>query len=179
MSVGDAMLAKVARALHRAPPPRAAAELDAAFAAACQRPASRPELDMDSEALLPSFLRRAEANSAETLVCASAGELRARIGDMPVAEAFCAIAETGSVALSSTDAPLAESFLRDELCVRVCRADLVADFEAAWRRMRQRYRFRMPRSIVLMSGPSRTADIEQKLQIGAHGPRRLLIAVEG
>ena len=33
----------------------------------------------------------------------------------------------------------------------------------------------MPRTLNIISGPSRTADIEQTIQLGAHGPRRLHI----
>ncbi len=35
----------------------------------------------------------------------------------------------------------------------------------------------MPRTINLITGPSRTGDIEQKIQLGAHGPRRLHIVL--
>jgi L-lactate dehydrogenase complex protein LldG len=35
----------------------------------------------------------------------------------------------------------------------------------------------MPRTVNLITGPSRTADIEQKIEMGAHGPRRLHIIV--
>ena len=34
-----------------------------------------------------------------------------------------------------------------------------------------------PRSVNLVTGPSRTADIAGKLELGAHGPRRLLVLV--
>jgi L-lactate dehydrogenase complex protein LldG len=37
----------------------------------------------------------------------------------------------------------------------------------------------MPRSVNLISGPSRTADIEQTIVRGAHGPRRLLVVILG
>ena len=38
----------------------------------------------------------------------------------------------------------------------------------------------MPRTVNIISGPSRTADIEQTIQLGAHGPRRLhLLLVAG
>jgi len=32
----------------------------------------------------------------------------------------------------------------------------------------------MPRNVMLVTGPSRSADIEQTLELGAHGPRRLI-----
>ena len=33
----------------------------------------------------------------------------------------------------------------------------------------------LPRSINLVTGPSRSGDIEQTIQLGAHGPKRLLV----
>ena len=35
----------------------------------------------------------------------------------------------------------------------------------------------MPRAVNFVTGPSRTADIEQTIQLGAHGPRRLHIVL--
>jgi len=35
----------------------------------------------------------------------------------------------------------------------------------------------LPRSINLITGPSRSGDIEQTLQLGAHGPKRLLVVI--
>ena len=35
----------------------------------------------------------------------------------------------------------------------------------------------MPRTVNFITGPSRTGDIEQKIQMGAHGPRRLHIVI--
>jgi L-lactate dehydrogenase complex protein LldG len=37
----------------------------------------------------------------------------------------------------------------------------------------------MPRNVMLVTGPSRSADIEQALELGAHGPRRLHIVLVG
>ena len=38
---------------------------------------------------------------------------------------------------------------------------------------------KLPRTVNMISGPSRTADVEQTIQLGAHGPRRLHIVVVG
>ena len=35
----------------------------------------------------------------------------------------------------------------------------------------------MPRNVMLVTGPSRSADIEQTLELGAHGPRRLHVVL--
>jgi L-lactate dehydrogenase complex protein LldG len=37
----------------------------------------------------------------------------------------------------------------------------------------------MPRSLNLISGPSRTGDIGGRIVLGAHGPRRLCIVIVG
>ena len=35
----------------------------------------------------------------------------------------------------------------------------------------------MPRAVNMITGPSRTGDIEQRIELGAHGPRRLHIII--
>jgi L-lactate dehydrogenase complex protein LldG len=37
----------------------------------------------------------------------------------------------------------------------------------------------MPRAVNMITGPSRSADIEQTLILGAHGPRKLHVIVVG
>ena len=47
-----------------------------------------------------------------------------------------------------------------------------------WVRLRARYgKDRMPRTVNTITGPSRTGDIEQAMELGAHGPRRMHILV--
>ena len=51
-----------------------------------------------------------------------------------------------------------------------------ASYEDAWESVRA-MPGGVPRSVNFVTGPSRTADIAQKLELGAHGPRRLLILI--
>ena len=92
---------------------------------------------------------------------------------------FCAIAETGTLVFaSSSDTPSA-TFLLPETHVAIVRgAQIVAGMEDAFARLREE-RTEMPRAVNLVSGPSRTGDIEQTIVLGAHGPRRLHIVLAG
>ena len=58
--------------------------------------------------------------------------------------------------------------------------DIVGSYEEAWDRLRSLYGSgALPRSVNLIGGPSRTADIEQTIVRGAHGPRRLHVLILG
>ena len=90
--------------------------------------------------------------------------------------AFAAIAETGTLMLlSGPDSPTTLNFLPDSHIVVVRAADMVASYEDGWDRLRATGR--MPRCVNFITGPSRSADIEQTLQLGAHGPRWLHIVL--
>lgn len=90
-----------------------------------------------------------------------------------VLRAFAGVAETGSVCLTSAEAPLRAAFLPDTLVVVLHEEDLTGPYEELWRRARRRWGGEMPSTLVFVAGPSRTADMEQSLVLGAHGPRRL------
>ncbi len=92
---------------------------------------------------------------------------------------FCAIAETGTlVFLSGADTPTATMLLPDTH-VAVVRADrVVAGMEEAFALIRSE-RGVLPRAVNMVSGPSRTGDIEQTIVLGAHGPYRVHILLVG
>ena len=72
------------------------------------------------------------------------------------------------------------NFLPEIHMVLIRTSDIVGSYEEAWDRLRGVYGERsLPRSVNLISGPSRTADIEQTIVMGAHGPRRLLVLILG
>ena len=52
----------------------------------------------------------------------------------------------------------------------------VGAYEEAWDLLRSELGA-MPRNVMLVTGPSRSADIEQTLELGAHGPRRLHVVL--
>ena len=92
---------------------------------------------------------------------------------------FCAIAETGTlVVLAGADSPTATALLVDTH-VAVVRAErIVSGMEEAFALIR-RERGPLPRAVNFISGPSRTGDIEQTIVLGAHGPFRVHILVQG
>jgi L-lactate dehydrogenase complex protein LldG len=90
-----------------------------------------------------------------------------------VTAAFAAVAETGSLVLvSGPSSPTTLNFLPDVHIVVLRRAQIVRHIEEVWARLRAEIDV-MPRTINFITGPSRTADIEQTIQLGAHGPRSL------
>ena len=96
-----------------------------------------------------------------------------------VSHAECGISETGTLALlSGADNPTTLNFLPENHIVVVQRSDIAAHYEEIWPRLRKRFgKGKMPRTVNLITGPSRSADIEQTLLLGAHGPVRLHIIV--
>lgn len=89
-----------------------------------------------------------------------------------LSRAFCASAETGTVALlSSPENPATLNFLGETHFVILKTTEIEAGFEGLWQRLRKSGKD--PRTVNLITGPSRTADIEQSLELGAHGPLAL------
>ncbi len=91
--------------------------------------------------------------------------------------AYAAVAETGSLALlSSAETPTALNFLPDHYLCLLPANRIVAHLEDLWDLMRSESQV-MPRTVNLITGPSRTADVEQTIQMGAHGPRSVHIVL--
>lgn len=100
----------------------------------------------------------------------------ARDGDLVgITGACCALAETGTLmVVSGPGAPATVSLLL-ETHIALVRADrIVRGMEEAWQLLREELGA-LPRAVNFISGPSRTADIEQTVTLGAHGPYRVHI----
>lgn len=96
-----------------------------------------------------------------------------------LSHAIAGVAETGTVVLTAgADNPTTINFLPEYHLVVINGADIEGDMEAVWRRVRQMFgKGKMSRVVNFVTGPSRSADIEQTLLLGAHGPRALHIIV--
>ncbi|MBV8507321.1 MAG: lactate utilization protein [Alphaproteobacteria bacterium] len=96
-----------------------------------------------------------------------------------VTSCHAAIAETGTLMLiSGAQTPTTLNFLPETHIAVVRRDQVVATYEDGWDRLRAGKTAEvLPRTVNFVTGPSRTADIEQQIELGAHGPRRLHIVL--
>jgi len=96
--------------------------------------------------------------------------------DVGITECDALIAQTGSVLVTSRSAGgRALSVLPPHHMVLARRDQLIADLPAAFALLNEKYANDYPSFISLITGPSRTGDIERILVLGAHGPRKLTI----
>jgi L-lactate dehydrogenase complex protein LldG len=94
-----------------------------------------------------------------------------------VQHGFAGIAETGTLMLpSAPERPVTLNLLADTAVVVLRASAVVGAYEEGWDRLRAEVGG-MPRNVMLVTGPSRSADIEQALELGAHGPRRLHVVL--
>lgn len=134
---------------------------------------------------LPAEAVMAPSPALEGFDWASQGMLALRRGrgeatdHVSITGAFAGIAETGTLVMASgPDHPVTLNLLPDTHIVVLHEGDIVGGYEDVWARLRARYgKDRMPRTVNTITGPSRTGDIEQTIELGAHGPRRMHIVV--
>jgi L-lactate dehydrogenase complex protein LldG len=136
---------------------------------------------------VPQTVRRGDDLMLAALPWERAGTLEVTTGISDgkqltsVSHAFGGVAETGTLVLTSgPDNPTTLNFLPDNHIVVVEAKDVVGDYETIWQRLRERFGAGiLPRTVNMITGPSRSADIEQTLILGAHGPRRLHVIIVG
>jgi len=95
--------------------------------------------------------------------------------DTAVTRAPLAIAETGTLVQPSRDGSPASWHFRPGFEIAILKAsDIVGHFEDALQKLKTQA---LPPTINLITGPSRTGDIEQTLELGAHGPKALAVLI--
>ena len=96
-----------------------------------------------------------------------------------VTDCFCGVAETGTLLLLTGETtPLTAAILPETHIAVVSAERIVAAMEDAFALLRREF-VEPPRGMHFVSGPSRTADIDQTLVMGAHGPYRVHLVVVG
>jgi L-lactate dehydrogenase complex protein LldG len=134
---------------------------------------------------LPALAAMAPSPQLDGYDWASQRMLRLRRGraeasdHVSITGAFAGIAETGTLVMTSgAEHPVSLNLLPDTHVVVLREADIVSGYEDVWARLRARYgKDALPRTVNTITGPSRTGDIEQTIELGAHGPRRMHIVV--
>jgi L-lactate dehydrogenase complex protein LldG len=118
------------------------------------------------------------ATDGSELVGKTVGEANAAVHecDLGVTGCDCLVAQTGSIIVSTLSAGgRALSVLPPTHLVIARRQQIVPDLASAMALLRKRYDKRWPSALSVITGPSRTADIEKILVMGAHGPKRLAV----
>jgi L-lactate dehydrogenase complex protein LldG len=136
---------------------------------------------------LPARIRHGEDAALASLPWHRAGTLevahgRADPGDTAsLSHAYAGVAETGTLILiSGSDNPTSLNFLPEAHIVVVDAEDLLGNYEEAWARLREKFGpGNMPRTVNMISGPSRTGDVEQTIVRPAHGPKNMHVIVVG
>jgi L-lactate dehydrogenase complex protein LldG len=86
------------------------------------------------------------------------------------------VGRLGSVLVSSSQMSGRRSFaFPDTHIVLGYTSQLVDDLKSALDKMKKKYEKKLPSIMTLITGPSRTADIEKTLVMGAHGPKDLFV----
>jgi len=195
----DAVAARVAAHRRNLIPARAAAldpagrvQLFVTMAEAVQTTVERVSRDIDipgevarylAAENLPAELKMAPDPTLDTIPWDERPLLNIRRGKAEPGDAvsltpcLAAIAETGTLMLVSGETtPTTLNFLPDTHIVVLHASQVVAAYEDGWDLLRDRKGegpLALPRVVNFITGPSRTGDIEQKIELGAHGPRRL------
>lgn len=98
--------------------------------------------------------------------------------DFGVTGAVAAISRTGTVVVDAASAGGRSASLLPDVHLAVVTHDQLVDTPADfWRTVPRRYGESMPSQVVLITGPSKSADVEGVLTIGVHGPRAVYVAL--
>ncbi len=134
---------------------------------------------------LTTHIRTGTDKRLARIISAKEGELRFSVGPSDGSDLVClshaqnGVAETGTLILTSgPENPSTLNFLPDTHIIVINKKDIEGSYEEVWKNVRRKFgKGKMPRTLNMITGPSRSADIEQTLILGAHGPLRLHVIV--
>ncbi len=166
------MLTQQEADVRRVATPKEAVGAIASYLGTCNLP---PRLRLGADPVLATLPWREAWDIEREFGAAQPGD-RASLS-----RAAVAAAETGTLFLvSGADNPTTLNFLPEAHTVLIAASDIVGSYEEAFDRLRTIHgEGYLPRTVNLISGPSRTADIEQTIVRGAHGPSRLHVLILG
>ena len=125
---------------------------------------------------LAGFTKIATDGSDLVKQAVGAGNAGVREADLGVTACDCLIAQMGAIVVSPKSAGgRALSVLPPVHLVIARRDQLLPDLATAITFIRRRYDGQWPSTLSIITGPSRTGDIEKVLVLGAHGPKRLAL----
>lgn len=88
----------------------------------------------------------------------------------------CLVAQTGSIILSDSLTKTREAYaMPDILLVYATTEQIVPGMRTAFQTMKRKYAKNRPSQMTIITGPSRSTDIEQTLVIGASGIRQVAV----
>jgi len=122
-------------------------------------------------------LRALLENSERSLKWSSEGAPSEK-SQATITECHALVALTGSVLTSSACGGRGASIVAPIHIVVARESQILADLDSTLELVKERELFRSSSFVGLITGCSRTGDIEKQLVIGAHGPQRLVVIVE-
>jgi L-lactate dehydrogenase complex protein LldG len=134
---------------------------------------------------LPAHVRRGSDPVLATLPWHRGGTLDVATGRAvdsdraSITRAFAGVAESGTIIqISGPDNPTTLNFLPEVHIVVLEASNIFASYEEAWTKLRGLMgEGLMPRTVNMISGPSRTGDIEQTIVRPAHGPKNMHVII--
>ncbi len=88
------------------------------------------------------------------------------------------VSNSGSVVVSSLSGPSRLAYILPRVQVIIAKKEqLYSSLDEVFDKMLQKYK-KMPSWYSVITGPSRTADIEKTLVLGAHGPKKLIVIID-
>jgi len=104
------------------------------------------------------------------------GNEKLRTESIAITQCEFLVARLGGILVSSNQASGRRSFVFPEIHIILANtSQLTSDLDDALKKLKKKYDQKFPSLVSLITGPSRTADIEKTLVMGVHGPKELYV----